>query len=111
MPAIGSIVSTGETIDPIAGMHAAVARRTADGEPSGGWYPNEAVPLDAALTAYTTGCAAACDEASRVGKIAPGYLGDFVVLSNDPFAIEDPMQILDARVDATVVGGDVVYRR
>jgi predicted amidohydrolase YtcJ len=34
-----------------------------------------------------------------------------VVLSQDLFAMDDPMRILDARVDVTVVGGEAVYRR
>ena len=72
----------------------AVARRTAKGEPAGGWYPDEAIPLDAALTAYTAGCAAACGEESLVGKVSPEYLGDFVVLSANLFEIEDPMRML-----------------
>jgi len=100
-----------ETIDPIAGIHAAVTRRTAAGEPEGGWYPDECVSLEAALSAYTTGCAMASGEDARVGKIAAGYLADFVVLSEDLFAMDDPMRILEARADVTVVGGEAVFRR
>ena len=100
-----------ETISPIAGIHAAVARRTASGNPPDGWYADEAIPLEAALTAYTTGCAKACDEDDAIGRIAPGYLGDFVVLSDDLFAMDDPMKIIETNVDMTVVGGEVVYER
>jgi hypothetical protein len=99
-----------ETMDPIAGIHAAVTRRNAGGEPAGGWYPRERVSLDAALRAYTTGCAAATREDSRLGRIAPGYLADCVVLSEDLFALDEPMRILEAQADVTVVGGAVVYR-
>ena len=100
-----------ETMDPIAGIHAAVARRTASGEPPDGWYADEAIPLEAALAAYTHGCAKACGEGGSAGRIAPGYVGDFVVLSDDLFAQSDPMEIVDAKVDLTVVGGEVVYER
>jgi hypothetical protein len=100
-----------ETMDPLAGVHAAATRRNAQGEPPGGWYPEQRLSLEAALAAYTTGCARAVGEDGEAGRIAPGYWGDFLVLSDDLFALDDPMRILSARVDLTVVGGEVVYER
>ena len=100
-----------ETMDPIAGIHAAVTRRNAAGEPADGWYPDERLPLEAVLAAYTSGCAAAAGEAHGTGRIAPGRHADFAVLSHDLFALADPMRILDARVDVTAVAGDIVYHR
>ncbi|MCH7811540.1 MAG: amidohydrolase, partial [Chloroflexi bacterium] len=99
-----------ETMDPLAGVHAAVTRRRSDGEPAAGWYPEERISLEAALAAYSSGCAAAAGEEASVGKIAVGYHADFVVLSNDLFII-DPMEIPATRVETTVVGGEIVYRR
>jgi len=100
-----------ETMDPLAGLHAAVTRRKADEESADGWYPGECLSLETALAAYTTGCVRATSEEASVGKITPGYHADFVVLSEDITTLGDPMHILDARVDLTVVGGEVVYRR
>lgn len=99
-----------ETMDPLAGIHAAVTRRNAAGEPADGWYPRERVSLETALAAYTTGCARATQEEDSLGKIAPGCHADFVLLSGDVFRINDPMAMLDVRADATMVGGNVVYR-
>jgi predicted amidohydrolase YtcJ len=42
--------------------------------------------------------------------LAPGYLGDFVVLDQDIFTIP-PEQIRATHVDFTIVGGNVVYDR
>ncbi|MEE8386862.1 MAG: amidohydrolase, partial [Dehalococcoidia bacterium] len=70
-----------ETMNPLAGIHAAVTRRSADGKPRDGWYPAERLPLESALAAYTTGCAKAVGEGATLGRIAPGAAGDFVVLS------------------------------
>ncbi len=84
-----------ESMDPIAGIHAAVARRNAAGEPAAGWYPDERIALDAALVAYTAGCARATGETQALGRIAPGYHADFVVLTRDLFALDDPMDTLD----------------
>ena len=98
-----------ETMDPIAGIHAAVTRRDADGEPRGGWHPEQRVSLEAAVAAYTRGCAAAVEEDARAGRIARGQRADFVLLSDDLFALPDPMRMLDVRVELTVVGGRVVF--
>jgi len=98
-----------EKMDPIAGLHAAVMRRNARGVPAGGWYPGERISLEAALAAYTSGCARAVREEDGLGRIAPGYHADFVILSRDIFALEDAQEILDARVELTAVGGTVVF--
>jgi predicted amidohydrolase YtcJ len=100
-----------ETFDPLAGLHAAVTRRNARGAPPDGWYQDERVSLETALAAYGAGCARAANEEASLGRIAQGHAADFAVLSQDIFALADPMRILDARVDMTVVGGEIVYRR
>ena len=100
-----------ETMDPIAGIHAAVTRRNAASDPPAGWYPDERIAVEAALRAYTEGCAAAVGATATSGRIAAGCDGDLVVLSSDILSTTDPMRILDARADLTVVAGDVVYRR
>lgn len=98
-----------ETMDPIAGLHASVTRRNARGEPPDGWYADERVSLDDAVAAYTAGCARAVGEEGQLGRIVPGALADFVVLSQDIFALEDAMDILDTQVELTVVGGATVH--
>ncbi len=100
-----------EAMDPIAGLHAAVTRRTADGEPPAGWYPDQRVALGEALRHYTTGPALAVQESDRFGRIALGHHADFVVLSQDPFAVADPMRLLDTEIEMTVIGGEVVYQK
>ena len=120
--AFASLVSTGvnlafgsdtpvETMNPIAGIHAAVTRRNGDGEPSGGWYPEQRLPLESALRAYTRGAAIAAGEEATLGRIAPGHHADFVILSHDLFALNDPMRLLESHVDLTCVAGAVVYTR
>ena len=99
-----------ETMDPLAGVHAAVTRRNAAGKPTGGWYPGQRLPIDAAIAAYTSGAARVVREGATLGRIAAGCHADFVVLSENILELSDPMRILDVRVEQTVVGGDVVYR-
>ncbi len=98
-------------MDPIAGIHAAVTRRDAGGDPPGGWYPGQRLPVEAAIAAYTIGAATAVREQAALGRIAPGCHADVVLLSANIIECADPMLILNARVDATVVGGETVYRR
>jgi predicted amidohydrolase YtcJ len=100
-----------ETMDPIAGVHAAVTRRNAGGEPPGGWYPRQRLTVEDAIAAYTTGAAAAVNESATLGRIAPGYHADFVMLSENILTAADPMRIADAHVEATVAGGELVYQR
>jgi predicted amidohydrolase YtcJ len=98
-----------ETLDPLAGIHAAVTRRRADGSPGPqGWVPDQRLSVAEAVRAYTLGAARASAEGHLKGSLAPGKLADLVVLSHDIFQV-DPVEILDARVEMTVLGGRIVY--
>ena len=96
-----------EPIDPIASFYASVTRRMADGRD---FYPQQAMTRMQALRSYTTNNAYAAFEEEFKGSLAPGKLADLVVLSQDLLTVADE-EILDTRVDYTVVGGRVVYER
>jgi predicted amidohydrolase YtcJ len=96
--------------DALLGIYAAVTRQTLDGEPEGGWIPEERIDVETALRAYTVNNAWAEGQEDRKGRIAPGMLADLVVLDRNLFEI-DPAAIKDAAVEMTVLGGEVVYRR
>ncbi|MFO7893721.1 MAG: amidohydrolase [Longimicrobiales bacterium] len=98
------------TANPLHGMYAAVTRQTLDGEPAGGWYPQERIDVETALRAYTVNNAWAAGEEAVKGKLAPGMLADLVVLDRDVFEI-DPSALKDVDVLFTVTGGEVVYER
>jgi predicted amidohydrolase YtcJ len=97
-------------IDPILGIDAAVTRRTIDGANPEGWMPQERISLEETLHAYTDGGARAGFMEGKVGRIAPGLLADLVVVSRNLFDT-DAKSLVDARVEMTVVGGQVVYER
>jgi predicted amidohydrolase YtcJ len=90
---------------PLLGIHDMVNQRTAAGEP---FVPQEAIPVGAALRAYTAGSAYAAFEEDRKGTLAPGMLADFVVLGEDLLQVERD-GIGSVPVLATVVGGDVRF--
>jgi predicted amidohydrolase YtcJ len=96
------------SINPIRGLHTAVTRTTIDGEPKGGWVPEQKISITEALTAYTQGGAFSSMEENFKGKIAPGYVADFIVLSQDLFSI-DPMKTHQTRVLMTIFDGKIIY--
>ncbi|MBI4640006.1 MAG: amidohydrolase [Candidatus Tectomicrobia bacterium] len=99
-----------ETLDPFTGIHAAVTRQRANGEPEGGWYPEERLSVAEAVYGYTMGAAYASGEEAIKGSITPGKLADLIVLSHDIFTIH-PAKILETVVDSTIFDGEVVYER
>ena len=71
------------------------------GEPSG---PEEAIPGEAALRAYTLDAARAAGFDADRGSLAPGKRADFLVLSDDP--LQCPSEaIKDVQVLQTWVAG------
>ena len=97
-------------LSPMLGIYAAATRRTIDGKNPNGWFPEQKIPVEEALRAYTSGAAYAAFAETEKGSLAPGKVADFVVLDRDPLAVA-PAEIEKIRVDETVVGGRVVFER
>jgi predicted amidohydrolase YtcJ len=99
-----------ETLEPLAGIHAAVTRRRADGAPGPlGWHPEQRLTVEEAVRGYTAGPAYAAGMEDRLGSLTPGKYADLTVLDQDIFTIE-PMEILNTRVLATLTAGRFVWR-
>ena len=98
-------------LDPLAGIDAAVNRRTLDGKHPNGWFPEQRVTVAEAVEAYTMGSAFAGFQEKDRGSVAEGKLADFAVLSRDIFDPKERDRIADTMVEMTVVGGKVVYER
>lgn len=96
--------------DPLAGIYAAVTRRTLDGRNPDGWVPEQKITVEQALRGYTYEGAYASFEEDRKGMIKAGMLADMALIDRDLTAIP-PETIRDARVLKTIVGGRVVYSR
>ncbi|GKT37703.1 amidohydrolase family protein, partial [Aduncisulcus paluster] len=76
------------------------------------WYQgarNQAVTLDEAIAAYTSGAAFSeyCQQIK--GTIAPGMLADMVILSGDIKDLEN--ESFDLHIETTICDGKVVYTR
>jgi len=99
-----------EGINPMRGLYAAITREFEAGGPIGGWQPQERLSIEQAIRAYTLGAAWAEFEEARKGTLAPGKFADIVVLSND-LLNASPQEILNATVEITIVGGQIVYQK
>ena len=95
---------------PLAGIYAAVTRRTLDGANPDGWVPQEKITVEQALRAYTSEGAYASFEEDRKGMLKPGMLADMVLIDRDVTGV-NPEIIRDALVLKTIVGGRVVFNR
>ncbi|MDI7248415.1 MAG: amidohydrolase [Bacillota bacterium] len=93
---------------PIEGIFAAVTRKRADEVLLPGWHTEECLTVEQAVSGYTLGAAYASGEEAVKGSLSPGKLADFVVLSQNIFAIR-PDEIIQTKVLATIMGGDVVF--
>ena len=94
-------------MDPLEGLVAASSFRSERVLPD----PEEALSVEEAIRAYTAGSAFARGASASVGRIAPGFFADFVVLSDDPTAIPSGEIPERVRVLATYVGGRAVFSR
>jgi predicted amidohydrolase YtcJ len=90
---------------PIKGIHSLVNRTLPDGSTIA---PQERVTVHEALRAYTYGSAHADHQEHRKGTISRGKLADFVVLSEDLYAVS-PERIEHVEVVSTIVGGAVEH--
>ena len=70
--------------------------------------PEERVPVEAALRAMTIDAAWQCHSDHEVGSLEVGKFADFVILAEDPLAVE-PERLAKIQVLETWVGGRQVY--
>ncbi|MEU1944729.1 amidohydrolase family protein, partial [Streptomyces sp. NPDC020125] len=97
--------------NPLWGIHVAVNRTVPPGEsdtPGAPFYPEQALSLAEAFTAYTAGSAWVNHLDDVTGTIEEGKYADLVVLDRDPFA-GPSQEIADARVRRTYIDGRLVF--
>ncbi len=99
-----------EPPNPFYGLHAAVTRQSRDSQPAGGWRPQEALTLEQAFAAFTTGAAWAGHAETKVGTLTPGKWADFIIVDRDPFATP-AATLWQAQVDETWLAGKRVFAR
>ncbi|HEX4799643.1 MAG TPA: amidohydrolase family protein, partial [Sphingomicrobium sp.] len=91
-------------------LSAAISRQDVNGQPPGGWYPEERVTLGEALHAYTRGAAYAGFAEDRLGSLDPGKWADFVIVDRDPTQV-NPQGLVRTQVLETWIAGKKVWER
>ncbi len=99
-----------ESPNPFIAMAAAISREDERGQPFGGWQPQERVSRETAFAGFTTDAAYASFAETRVGRLAPGFYADFVLVDRDPL-FSTPAELRGTQVLETWVGGRRVYVR
>ena len=107
--AFGSDVPV-EISDPWAGFAAAISRIGPDGQPFGGWQPQERVSRELALAAYTANGAWAGFAEGRFGRLQRGERADFLLIDRDPM-LATPAEIRGTQVMQVWIGGRLVHQR
>jgi predicted amidohydrolase YtcJ len=92
--------------NPFFGIFAAVARKNHFEDPV--WHPAEALTIEEAITAYTVAPPLSIGMGNKLGKLAPGYYADMIVVDKNPvnISINTMKNILPV---ATIVNGEWVY--
>ncbi|MEY4500304.1 MAG: hypothetical protein RIS52_194, partial [Pseudomonadota bacterium] len=99
-----------ENPNPFIGIAVAISREDALGEPFGGWMPIERVSRETAFAGFTTEAAYASFAETRIGRLAPGFYADFILVDHDPL-FSTPTEIRQTQVLQTWVGGQRVWIR
>ncbi len=99
-----------EPLDPLEGLYAAVTRKDRKGEPGPGWFPDQILTMEKTIELYTLESAYAEFMEGRKGMLKAGYLADVVILERDLMTVPKE-EIMKDRVDFTIAGGKVVFRR
>lgn len=110
---MGAAVSFGSdwpvsSANPLEGLAVAVTRQTPDGEPVGGWLPEERMPILDAIGAYTGGSAHQAFDDDR-GAITPGMVADFTLVEADITAMAGA-EIADVAATGVWMEGREVWR-
>ena len=95
-----------EPIDPLLGIHAAVARRRPGDRDA--WFPAQRLTLDEAIHGYTAGAAYSTGREREWGTLDVGMRCDATVVDRDLAKLEEN-ELLEAHVSGTITDGVVRY--
>ena len=99
-----------ESPNPFPGLSAAISRQGLDGQPPGGWRPQDRLTLEQALAGFTRDAAYAGFAEDRIGSLDPGHYADFIFVDRD-IETASAAEVARMQVLETWVAGKRVYQR
>ncbi len=97
-----------EPINPFWGMYAAETRQDHQGNPAGGFYPEQRLTRVEVLKMYTLWGAFAGFDEERIGMLKDGYQADLIIVDRDVSRIPS-QELIETQVLATYLRGKLVY--
>ncbi|MBD3615297.1 MAG: amidohydrolase family protein [Gracilimonas sp.] len=109
----GTLIANGsdfpvEHSNPFYGLYSSVTRQDHEGNPPGGWYPDEALSRKETLKSFTIDAAYAAHQEDILGTLEPGKWADFIVIDRDFFEVP-AIEIWQIEVLQTWVAGEKVH--
>jgi predicted amidohydrolase YtcJ len=100
-----------ESPNPFLGLAAAISRRRLDSDPaSNGWYTEECLTFEQAFQAFTIGPAYAAGSEDFLGKLAPGFDADLILLKENPYTLSE-QDLAGLLPEKTMMKGEWVWEK
>ncbi len=91
-------------------IYASVARKTLNGMPEEGWFPEQCISVEEAIKAFTINNAYAAFEDDIRGSLKEGKLADITIFDRNLIEIPEA-EILDAEVVYTIIDGKIIFKK
>jgi hypothetical protein len=96
--------------NPMVQIYRALERVADDGEPTGGYEPEEKFTIKEAIRCYTLNGAKSIGMEKKLGTLEAGKYADIIVLDHNILDCSD-QELRNTKVVLTMLGGKVVYQK
>ena len=99
-----------ESLDIMENIYAAMTRKDLNGNPAGGWKPEQDLTLEESLRLFTINSAYACFCEDSKGSIKTGKSADFVIINED-IRNTSADEIKNIKIEKTYLAGKKLFDR